>query len=134
MAKSTIMMPFFFTMPISRMMPISATRLKSKWNSISVASAPTPAEGKRREDGQRVDVALVENAEDQIDDEQRGQDQHRHGRQRILERLGVALEGRDDASPACCNSRLACSMASRRLPSATPCARLKLMVIAGNWP
>jgi hypothetical protein len=28
-AKSTIMMPFFLTMPIKRMMPISAIRLKS---------------------------------------------------------------------------------------------------------
>jgi len=27
-------------------MPISAIRLKSKWNSINVAIAPTPAEGK----------------------------------------------------------------------------------------
>ena len=44
-AKSTIMIPFFLTMPISRMMPINAIRLKSKPNSISVASAPTPAEG-----------------------------------------------------------------------------------------
>ncbi len=29
MAKSTIMMPFFLTMPISRMTPISAIRLNS---------------------------------------------------------------------------------------------------------
>ena len=29
MAKSTIMMPFFFTMPISRIVPMSATRLNS---------------------------------------------------------------------------------------------------------
>ncbi len=29
MAKSTIMMPFFFTMPISRMMPISAITVSS---------------------------------------------------------------------------------------------------------
>ena len=46
MAKSTIMMPFFLTMPISRITPIMATRLKSKPNSISVASAPAPAEGR----------------------------------------------------------------------------------------
>ena len=32
------------------------------------------------------------------------------------------------------NSVLACSMASVAWPSAVPCARLKLMVIAGNWP
>ena len=39
------MMAFFFTMPISRMMPISAMTLKSLWKSISASSAPTPAEG-----------------------------------------------------------------------------------------
>ena len=44
-AKSTIMMPFFLTMPISRMMPIRPTTDRSKWNSISISSAPTPADG-----------------------------------------------------------------------------------------
>ena len=46
MAKSTIMMPFFLTMPIRRITPIMATRLKSKPNNISVAIAPAPADGK----------------------------------------------------------------------------------------
>ena len=45
MAKSTIMMPFFLTMPISRMMPISAITLKSNPKSISISKAPTPADG-----------------------------------------------------------------------------------------
>src|ERR1700734_1074199 len=45
-AKSTIMMPFFFTMPISRMMPMIATTLKSCLKRMSDSSAPTPAEGK----------------------------------------------------------------------------------------
>ncbi len=39
------MMPFFFTMPINRMMPISAISEKSKPAAIRIASAPTPAEG-----------------------------------------------------------------------------------------
>jgi len=39
------MMPFFFTMPIKRMTPISAIRLKSYPKAIRIASAPTPAEG-----------------------------------------------------------------------------------------
>ena len=46
----------------------------------------------RRQDGDRVDVALVENAEDQIDHDQRRQDQQRHGAERLLERLRGALE------------------------------------------
>ncbi len=45
MAKSTIMMPFFFTMPISRMMPIIAITDRSVCASISISNAPTPAEG-----------------------------------------------------------------------------------------
>ena len=44
-AKSTIMMPFFFTMPISRMIPIIATTERSSLQIINASSAPTPAEG-----------------------------------------------------------------------------------------
>ena len=39
------MMAFFFTMPISRMMPISAMTLRSLPVSSSARIAPTPAEG-----------------------------------------------------------------------------------------
>ena len=38
-------MAFFFTRPISRMMPIMAITLRSVWVSSSASSAPTPAEG-----------------------------------------------------------------------------------------
>ena len=44
-AKSIIMIAFFSTIPISRMIPISAMTLKSVRQSISARSAPTPAEG-----------------------------------------------------------------------------------------
>ena len=44
-AKSIIMIAFFSTMPISRMIPISAITLKSIRQIISDRSAPTPAEG-----------------------------------------------------------------------------------------
>ncbi len=44
-AKSIIMMAFFFTMPISRTMPISAITLKSCRKTMSASNAPTPAEG-----------------------------------------------------------------------------------------
>ena len=44
-AKSIIMMAFFFTMPISRMMPMSATIDRSCLKSMRASSAPTPAEG-----------------------------------------------------------------------------------------
>ena len=49
-----------------------------------------------RENGQRMDEALVEHAEDDVDDDERGGDQRRFARQRGLERLGVALERADD--------------------------------------
>src|SRR5271154_2637202 len=70
-AKSTSMMPLFLTMPISRMMPISAIRLKSKPKAINVTSAPRPGRRQGREDRQRVDVALIEYAQDDVDDDDR---------------------------------------------------------------
>jgi hypothetical protein len=39
-------MPFFFTMPISRITPTSAMIVKSMPASCSVSSAPSPAEGR----------------------------------------------------------------------------------------
>ena len=45
-AKSIIMIAFFFTMPISRMMPMIEITLRSILNSISASMAPTLAEGK----------------------------------------------------------------------------------------
>ena len=44
-AKSIIMIAFFSTIPISRMMPISAMTEKSVRQIISDSSAPTPADG-----------------------------------------------------------------------------------------
>ena len=38
-------MAFFFTMPISRMMPISAMMVRSSPASMSASSAPMPADG-----------------------------------------------------------------------------------------
>ena len=43
-----------------------------------------------------MNEAFVENAEDDVDDDQRRADQSRFAAQRGLERLRVALEGRDD--------------------------------------
>jgi len=44
-AKSTIMMPFFFTSPISSTMPITATRSSGRPERCSASSAPTVADG-----------------------------------------------------------------------------------------
>ncbi len=45
-AKSIIMIAFFFTIPISMMMPTNAYMLSSTLNAISVSSAPRPAVGR----------------------------------------------------------------------------------------
>ena len=52
--------------------------------------------GQRRENRQRMDVAFVEDAEDQIDHDQRREDQKRHSAERLLERLRGALEARTE--------------------------------------
>ena len=44
-AKSIIMMAFFFTIPIRSKTPISAIRLNARWNIMSASTAPMPAEG-----------------------------------------------------------------------------------------
>ncbi len=41
-----------------------------------------------------MDIAFIENAEDQIHHDQRRQDQERHGAERLLERLRGALKAR----------------------------------------
>jgi hypothetical protein len=46
MAKSIIMIAFFFTMPISRMMPMMPITPRPWPLIISASSAPTPADGK----------------------------------------------------------------------------------------
>ena len=44
-AKSIIMMAFFLTIPISRIIPMNAMTVNSMWNASKASSAPTPAEG-----------------------------------------------------------------------------------------
>jgi len=44
--KSTIMIAFFLTIPISKMMPIIPSIYRSSPQSINVSSAPNPADGK----------------------------------------------------------------------------------------
>ena len=52
MAKSTIMMAFFFTMPISNTMPINATTDKSRPQTSNANKAPIPADG-------RVEIMVI---------------------------------------------------------------------------
>ena len=87
MAKSIIMMAFFLTMPIRRMTPISAMMSNSTWKSMQRQQRADAGRRQRRQNGDRVDVALVEHAEQDVDGGDRGQDQDRLVGQRLLEQL-----------------------------------------------
>ena len=91
-AKSIIMMAFFFTMPISRMMPISAMTLKSVRQIISASSAPTPAEGRVERIVIGMNVAFVEHAEDDVDGHERRKNQKWLVDQRGLKGLRRSLK------------------------------------------
>ena len=93
-ATSIIMIAFFLTMPISIRMPMIAITLRSRPNRLS---APQGADRGRRQagqDGQRVDEALVQHAEHDVDGHHRRQQQQALVGERVLEHLGRAREGR----------------------------------------
>ena len=76
-AKSTSMMPFFLTMPISRMMPMKAITDSSMPASLQRDQRAEAGRGQGRDDGERVRQALVEHAQHDVDREQRRDDQQR---------------------------------------------------------
>jgi hypothetical protein len=59
---------------------------------MSASKAPTPAEGRVERIVTGVDEALVEHAEHDVDDDERGQDEDRLARQRLPEGLGRPRE------------------------------------------
>ena len=73
-------------------MPTIAITLRSIVNRHQQQQRTEAGRGQGRDDGDRVDQALVEHTEDEVDDEQRRDDEDRCARQRGSERLGVALE------------------------------------------
>ena len=132
-AKSTIMMPFFFTMPISRMMPMIPITSRPKPYSQQHQQGACAGRRQGGQDGQRMDRALVQHAEDDVDDDQRRHDQDRlccdseawkawpcPGKSPDQGGGVQLLHGRFDRRVAS--------------PSVTPGARLNDRVIAGNWP
>ncbi len=92
MAKSIIMMAFFFTIPMSRITPISAMMLNSVCHTMSASTAPTPAEGRVEMMVIGMHVALVKHAEHDVDREQCRRDEQRLARERLLERICGARE------------------------------------------
>ena len=76
------------------MTPISPMMSNSTWKSISASSCPHAGRRQRRENGDRVNVALVEHAERNIDGGDGGEDQDRFLGQRLLEKLRRAGDRR----------------------------------------
>ena len=70
--------------------------VKSMRNANSISKRAEPRRGKGGQDRDRMNVALVEDAQDDVDHEQRRGDEERLACQRGLERLCVALEASDD--------------------------------------
>ena len=109
------MMAFFLTMPISRMMPISAMTLSSVWQSSSASSAPTPADGSVERIVIGWIIAFVEHAEHDVDRHQRGRDQQRFVGQRCLKGLRRALKAAAGSTRADQSRCSAFSMAAHRV-------------------
>ena len=86
-AKSIIMIAFFFTMPISRMMPINAMTLSSVVEEQQREQRAHARRRQRRKNRDRMDKALVQNPEHDVNRHQRRQDQHGSIGKRILKRL-----------------------------------------------
>ena len=82
------------------------------------------------EDREGMDEALVEDAEHDVDDEDRHDEQQAQAAHRLLERLRGALE--PEATVAGSTSAAADSMPCTASPSELPGARLKLMFTAGS--
>ena len=99
------------------MMPITPR----SWPAIISASrAPDPRRGQGREDGDRVDVALVEHAQHDIDGDDRRQDQPQLVLQRGLEGVGRAQEHGGDAGRHARSPSRRLWMALTAAPSETP--------------
>ena len=86
------MIAFFFTIPISRMIPINAITLRSVRHNKQRQNRAHARRRQRRQNRDRVDVALIEHAQHDVDRHQRRQNQQWFARQRRLEGLRRALE------------------------------------------
>ena len=75
-AKSIIKIAFFFTMPISRMMPISAMMLRVHPEELQRQQRADASGRQRRENRNRVNVALVQNSEHDVHRRERRQNQN----------------------------------------------------------
>ena len=91
-AKSIIMIAFFLTMPISRMMPMIAMIDEVVAGEHQRQQRADAGRGQRRQDRDRVDEALVEHAQHDVHRDDRGEDQQQLVGERRLEGERRALE------------------------------------------
>ena len=85
------------------------------------------------ENRDRVDEALVQHAEDDVDHEHREEHQQDQALLRRHERLRDAREARGDGARAAPPPPICCTAVSA-VPSDTPGARLNDTVTDGSWP
>ena len=86
------MIAFFFTMPMSRISPISAITVKSVFVTEQRQHRAGARRRQRRQNRQRMDQALVEHAEHDVDRRERRGDQPRLVGERLLEHPRGSLE------------------------------------------
>ena len=86
------MIAFFLTMPMSRITPISAMIDEFRLNEQQRKQRAHARRRQRRQDRERMHLALVQHAEHDVDREYRREDQPRLAVERRLERARGALE------------------------------------------
>ena len=128
------MIAFFLTMPMSRMMPISAIEREFDVADHQRQQRAHAGGGQRGENGDRVDVAFIEHAEHDVDDHDGRQDEKRLALERGPEFRGAAGEAWSTMVSGSPISFCAVWIASTASPSEPPGRRLKESVTAGNWP
>ncbi len=99
-AKSTIMMAFFLTMPISMTHADQGDDAQVHAEQHQDGQRADAGRRQARQDGQRMDEAFVEDAEDDVDHQHGGEQQHALVGDRLLEDLRAALEAGGDRWPA----------------------------------
>ena len=127
-------MAFFFTMPISRMMPMMAMTRELRVREHQRQQRAHARRRQRGENGDGMNVAFVEDAEHEVNRNERGGDQEGLAAQRIL----IGLRGSGETGVNGRRASRSCwplsVMASTASPSATPGCRLNEMVTDGNRP
>ena len=127
------MIAFFFTMPISRIRPTKPYRFSSSPKSIKRSERAKARRGESREDGDGVDEALVKNAQDQVDDKHRDDQQHVRGPSTTAE-TPARSPGTSGLLSGQAELRAASSICRRRRQAQRRGLVLKEMFTAGNCP